>query len=63
MNLESAQKNEQDKNKVVAEKRLIRVYELSMKHIRAIGAWIELENQLKEGKTIDKETQKLVQNN
>ena len=42
-------------------KRLIGVYELSMKHIRAIGAWIELENRLKEGKTIDKETQKLMQ--
>ena len=42
-------------------KTLIRVHELSMKHIRAIGAWIELENRLKEGKTIDKETQKRMQ--
>ena len=32
-------------------------HESSMKHIRAIGAWIELENRLKEGKTIDKESQ------
>ena len=36
-------------------------HETSMKHIRAIGTWIELENRLKEGNTIDKDTQKLMQ--
>ena len=40
---------------------LLADHESSMKHIRAIGAWIELENRLKEGKTIDKKTQKLMQ--
>ena len=40
---------------------LLADHESSMKHIRAIAAWIELENRLKEGKTIDKKTQKLMQ--
>jgi len=40
---------------------LVADHESSMKHIRAIGAWIELENRLKEGRTIDKESQKLMQ--
>ena len=40
---------------------LLADHESSMKHIRAIGAWIELENRSKEGKTIDMESQKLMQ--
>src|SRR5215469_15976066 len=36
-------------------------HESSVKHILAVGAWVELENKLKEGTAIDKEAQKLMQ--